>query len=503
MENLLAQSFIDLQEDFEELLYLYKDYLMKLSDFSKEIERKKSFINFYQETKNLIIINQKELEFNIKIIENELTKINKYKTENDLKNLQDKKNRYFNLIRSKISVYSSLITSTDWQSPSISHSLYSMSGRQTGKIIHTISDYKRDIHLDEKYYENAFLKEYIDSIFKLPIHAYAVSSGMAAFTTVLTFLITEKKIKGKILIGKSIYFQNKELVERFFPDKIIEIDDNNDGTIIKTIKQHKPSVIILDTICNSSDIAMPNLTKVIDFLVKNMKNDIYLIIDNTCLPVYFQPLKLIQGKNRHLSLLLIESLNKYHQFGMDKTTGGIIISYGKDTGKLYYSRQNSGTNISDISIYMLPTPSKVLMKRRIMRFERNTTFLAQEIQTYIDQNPKLSFEKVIYPALSNHPAYNWNREIKFHGSYFSLKFKKNKNNPKTYKKFVKKIIDTAKIENVQIVNGTSFGFNNTRIYLTSLRSDFGTPFVRISIGTENIIEINKIKEVFIKTMSTF
>lgn len=138
-----------------------------------------------------------------------------------------------------------------------------------------------------------------------------------------------------------------------------------------------------------------------------------------------------------------------------------------------------------------------------MRFERNTTFLAKEVQTYIDHNPKLSFEKVIYPALSNHPAYNWNREIKFHGSYFSLKFKKNKNNPKTYKKFVKKIIDTAKIENVQIVNGTSFGFNNTRIYLTSLRSDFGTPFVRISIGTENIIEINKIKEVFIKTMSTF
>lgn len=502
MEKLLDQSLIDFKEDFEELIYLYTDFSNRISNFNKEIEKNKSAINSYPEIKKMTVIHQKELESIIKIVESNLKQINKYKTKKDLEYLKKIKYKYFDILRTKAGIYSSLITSSDWQSPSFNYSLHSMAGRQTGKIIHTISDYKRDVHLDEKYYEKQFLKEYIDSFFKLTTYTYAVNSGMAAFITILTFLITEQKIKGKIVIGKSIYFQNKEIVERFFPEKIVEVDDDAD-IIIKTIKQNEPSIIILDTICNSSNIAMPNITKVIDFLVKNTKNNLYLVLDNTSLPVYFQPLKLIKGKNRHLSLLIIESLNKYHQFGMDRATGGMIIAHGKDTNKLYYSRQNSGTNISDSSIHILPTPNKFYLQRRLLRFERNTNLLARAIQDLINHNPRLSIEKVVYPALPNHPASEWNQNIKFHGSYFSLKFKKNKSNPRSYSKFIKKIIENAKKNKIQISAGTSFGFNYTRIYLTSLRSDYGTPFVRISVGTESIKEMEKIKDVFIKTISSF
>ncbi len=503
MEKLLSQSFIDFKDDFEELIYLYNDCLTKLSKFSKEIKSNNKYINSYEDLLKVSADYQKDLKLNIKNLKMDLSKINKYKTIKDIEFLQDKKTEYYNSLRIKIGLYASLITSTDWQSPSFNHSLYSMAGRQTGKIIHTISDYKRDIHLDEAPYEKAFLKEYIEAFFKLTTYTYVVNSGMAAFNTVLTFLVTENKIKDKILIGKSIYFQNKEIIEKSFPKKIIEVDDNNDEEIIKKIKENLPSVIILDSICNSFDIAMPNLTKIINYLVKTVKKDTYLVIDSTSLPVYYQPLKLIKGKNKYLNLIIFESLNKYHQFGMDRTTGGVIVAHGKDTIKLYYSRQNSGTNISDVSVHMLPTPNKIFMKKRLLRFKRNTDILAKGIQKSINQNSKLSVDQVIYPGLSNHPAYRWNNDIKFYGSYFCLKFKKGKNNPKNYNKFIKKVIENAKKENIQISVGTSFGFNNTRIYLTSLKSDYGTPFIRISVGTENIIQIEKIKKVFINTMASF
>ncbi len=502
MEEIIIVSIKDLKEDLEELNFLYKDFLNKILKFNKEIDDNKKNIITYSITKTSTLKYLKNVNESITEIEKDLHKAEKSNTQKELLYLQDKKNIYFHFLRANVGLFSALITSTDWQSPTFNHSLYSLAGRQSGKIKHTISDYKRDIHLDEQPYEKKFLNEYVDLIFKLPVHAYAVNNGMAAFITIINFLITEKKVTGKILIGKSIYFQNKEIIKRFFEDKVIEVDENNEKEIIDIIIKHKPSIIIFDTICNSINLAMPNLLSIIEYLKKSSKKDTYLIIDNTTLPIFFQPLKLIKGKNRNLNLFVLESLNKYHQFGMDRTTGGIILAYGKNVGKIYYSRQNSGTNISDISVHMLPTPNKKFLSKRLLRLERNTNYLAKSLQKLIDEKPNLNIERINYPTIKNHSSSRWNQNIKFHGSFFSLEFRSNKN-PRTYVKFIDKVINLAKKNNVQVSTGTSFGFNNTRIYLTALRNEYGTPFIRISVGTESMYEIEKINEVFKRAISTF
>jgi len=72
------------------------------------------------------------------------------------------KNGTNRLLRSQAAVSSAVIIQTDWQSPSFNYSLVSQAGRQTGKVSGTFNDYKRDVHLDEKEYEELFLKEYIN-----------------------------------------------------------------------------------------------------------------------------------------------------------------------------------------------------------------------------------------------------------------------------------------------------------------------------------------------------
>ncbi len=479
--QLLKDSFKDLQEDFEELEYLIKSALFHLNRFLSELDRIKKYIRdeTYNSTLSSSFFLKKNLE---KILARIWLRKDQAKTTGSslqlLERLSNEKEICFDLIRSFYGLIGTLVTSLDFQSPSFSHSLYSQAGKQTGQIIGTINDYKRDAHLDEKEYEEKYLKEYIDAPFKFGIHTYMTASGQAAFTTILNFLLMEGKINGKVILEKSSYFQYKQLLIGALKDKIIEVDEKETAEILKIIKIENPCCIFFDSLCNAKDIPMPDLAKIIDFLIKEYRKEIYLVIDNTCLSVFFQPFKLLIGKTRKVHLIVFESLMKYHHFGLDRATGGIIVAYGRDTQKLFDYRKHSGTNIADTYVYMFPVPNRKMLESRFLRLQRNATLLSSSLQAYLEQKLNREITKIVYPEK---------------GSFFNIEFKKK--NIKKYKKFIAIVISEAIKRKFQIVGGTSFGLNNTRIYLTSLWTKFGEPFVRIAAGTENRYQIEIIKEV--------
>lgn len=387
-------------------------------------------------------------------------------------------------LRTHQGLIGALITSTDWQSPSFAHTFISQAGRETGKIYATKNDYKRDQHWDAFRYEQSFLKENIDVFIKLPMHVYATTSGMAAFTTILMFLLGEKKVVGKILCGTSIYFENKALLTQLFSDKLIIVDESNTKGVLQAIDIHNPSVVIFDSITNAPDIITPDLTTIIRHLLRAQK-ETYLVIDNTGLSVQFQPFPEIFGRRTNLRLIQFESLNKYHQFGMDRVTGGIIVAYENEAGKLFDYRAHAGTNITDVAAASLPTPNRKYLAKRLMLHNNNTAFIATALKNWIDQNPHSSFEGISYPGI---------------GSYFTVKFKRQFATISNFKRFVNIALSIAKRHNVNLVNGTSFGLDTTRIYLTAIRSKPNTPFVRIAVGVE---DPNPLRDVFIETLKRF
>ncbi|MDP3793488.1 MAG: hypothetical protein Q8R07_01920, partial [Candidatus Uhrbacteria bacterium] len=73
-----------------------------------------------------------------------------------------------------------------------------------------------------------------------------------------------------------------------------------------------------------------------------------------------------------------------------------------------------------------------------------------------------------------------------------------------YQKFLEKIMQRAKQEKVGLIAGTSFGLDVTRIYLTALHaSRDAEPFIRISLGTETLWELEQLKRVFLHVMEHF
>ncbi|MBI2617235.1 PLP-dependent transferase [Candidatus Gottesmanbacteria bacterium] len=505
----LSQSFQDLFADFQELEYLAVSYRQKLQQFVKDVEKTKKYI-----LPSTLLFVTSEAEKYLSRLEKILTQLSLLKTqcrekysESHLQRLIGGKRKMKDLLRSISGLLSTLITSTDWQSPSIDYSVFPTSGKQAGKTIGGINDYKRDTHIDAQVFEKLYLKEYVDAPFKFLVHAYAVNSGMAAFSTILNFLLMEGKLNSGVLIGKNVYFQNKELLTSVIKKRLIEIEEWNTEKIIKVIRKKKPGVVYFDALSTSVNTAMPNIPAIIQEILRSAsrrtQDDIYFLIDISCLSASFQIWKEVIGKSRKFHCIVFESLNKFSQFGLDREMGGIILAYGKDTGNLFEYRKNSGTIITHNSVYAIPTPNKKKLLKRIERHERNTKILAEKLQMYIDEHPYSAIEKIWYPGLPSHPSFPYTKNLRFKGTFFSLQFKRILQSKRKYQQFINLVLTEAKNQNVPIIEGTSFGLDTTRIYLAAAYTIHALPFIRIAVGTETIIEIEKIAGVLIGSMNTF
>lgn len=466
-------------DDYSEVSFLTTDALSKLTAFEKAVTKHKKHLSAaaYGEAKTAAD-ELRHVYANLKLL---ITQ-------------KEKKGRIKEIIRANQGLLGSLLTMTDWQSPSYESSGLSQAGIQTGTIRATINDYKRDQHRDALALEQAYKKAYVDAPIKFPIQPLATASGMAAFTTILTFLMVEKKISDTVIMGRASYFQNKELVRRMF-GRVIEVDEHDTQTFLKAIDTYKPQAVFLDTLGNMEDMTVPDTHAIIKHLAKN-KQETYLILDNSCLSLMYQPLVKAPWKS-NLHIIVFESLNKFHQFGMDRVTGGMITAVGRDALKLFDWRVHAGTNISDASAHSIPTPNRQTLRNRMRHIGENTLHLATALQTYIEAHPNTKLAHVVYPGLPNHPDHAWSKSLPFHGAFFVLAFKPQYQSIAVYKRFVKLAIAAAKKQHSTLVGGTSFGLDTTRIYLTAVRASTTTPFIRIAPGIESKKELDMIAQALI------
>lgn len=501
---LLEATIEDIKQDLHLLLHISYSLHYHLNKFTKSIKFKATASSY--KSVDLIKQQYKFLFDNLYNVDtdtnNLLRKLKSNINEGDITNILAQKKDIFNLLRILANLVSNLITSTDWQSPSYMHSLFPQAGKFTGKIKGTINDYKRDVHLDAQFFESLYKKEYLDSRFKFNLHVYVVNSGMVAFTTILTFLLSENKAIGKIMIGENVYFQYKQILVKSFQERIIEVDESETNNIINTIKKEKPRLYFFDSLCNSHDIHVPDLVQIIAAINKHSEKETYIVIDNTCLSI-FQQLFRLPHPNNKIHLIVFESLNKYYQFGLDRVTAGVIAVKGKDASFIYEYRKHAGTIISDSSVYAIPIPSRKLLTNRLLRLERNASQLATFLENQILIKKYRQIDSIIYPNLASHSSYPWTKSLNFHGSFFNIKLAKDYANTDNFKKLISIVLQQARKAKIQLVAGTSFGLDNTRIYLTSLWTDYGAQFLRVAVGTESYFELEILKQAFINSFEKF
>lgn len=488
-------SRTDLEDDLNELLFLANSKIEQINGFIKLLKSDNDSIR--HETRSLVLnvasdYLDKYTKLSLKISET-------LKNELITPNL---KHSYADTLRTLTGLTGALLSSTDWQSPSYAHSHISQAGTQNGKISATINDYKRDHNIDAEHYERAFRSEYIDAPLRIPPNVYTTSSGMAAFTTILNTLHLDGIINGPVLVGQSCYFECKKILERFFGENLYYVDEMSVEDILAKVRTLQPSVIFLDTICNTETIAVPDTKQIITRLSQELTRPTTLVLDNTGLGISYQAYKDLPLLPSKLHIITFESLLKYHQFGIDRVPAGIIWTKAISPFGISGWRMHLGTTLADTAVLSLPKPNRTLLSKRMARMNRNAHYLARTLDAHIKTMVDSPYSHIVYPGLPSHPSFAWTKDFKFHGSFMVVACKSPNAEISLHKTFIVFAIDEAKKAGIDLISGTSFGFDTTRIYLTALHATGVTkPFMRISVGTETWDEIQNIGAVLIRALN--
>ncbi|MGZ4480717.1 MAG: PLP-dependent transferase, partial [Gaiellales bacterium] len=334
-------------------------------------------------------------------------------------------------------------------------------GRQAGCIRPYVNDYKRDRHLDAGRYESAFLREYVDAPPGEPVRALLTSCGMAGLTTILGYLRLEGHLVRPVVAGRALYHETALLLTRELGDRLVVVDERDSAEVIETVRRTGAGALFVDSLCNSRGLALPDTARIIRGLAGD---DVHVVIDNTGLSIGFQPWALRSGRTR---LLVWESLLKYAQLGLDRTTAGVVVCSGPGTERLDIYREHLGTNIADISVLALPPPHRSILSRRLARLERNARLIADALGQW-----------AVYPG---------------RGGCLELAVRDRAG-------FAERALAAARAAGVPLVAGTSFGFHITRIYAAAEGSACGPPFLRVSAGSEHRLGAEAVASALARTL---
>lgn len=421
----------------------------------------------------------------------------------DLDSLINDKEILFSRLRITLSEFASLMTCLNWQSPSIKSSKSTRIGIEKYPIETDWNDYKRDRSGDTFYCEEIFEKNILitkNNGVKPVLNLF--SSGMAAFTAIIYFLICENIVKGGAISFTHNYIESKMLLTGFFKNKLRTFDDTDTESIVRNILTTKPNVVFLEPLSNTNNLHMFDVLEIINRVSRNYKEEIYFILDLTCILGFENILDNFTIPS-NIKIIQHGSLLKSPQLGMERVNVGFVQTFGLGTlsDRILDYRTLSGTNIQDFATNLIPYTTKSYIQTRMKIIEANAINLANFLMR-IDPNHNI-FAEIIYPGTKIHKDYSISKKIGFAGTFVNIKFVSEFNKDKYFELFTKGLIDKAKDYNCDIVHGASFGFNHTSIYYSVGWEDPKDHYLRLSLGTETSYEMEKIKKVFNEVFLNF
>lgn len=499
--ELNSRTRADLRTDFNEIYFLATSLLKRLDQFSNELSMLDGISAQAGELESgllQVILNKlNSVKSTAKVSLDALGDIG---SSREIEDYLAEKKQLQEALRILYRNSGALICSNEWQSPSFGSPVVKRLGRDRDVITDRGYDYKPDRHMDALRMENKFLENYLGFQESGKAQAFFTPSGTSAYASVLNYLQMWKGIRSNaLMIGKS-YFATREITQRAFGSELAIIDGSNTDLIIEKIKELKPSVIFCEPLSNTANLDCVDILNIIDFLADSYEHEVCLVVDSVCTPGLFRGCTHIKNPPNHLTFFITESLIKYFQYGMDIVGAGVIIVSGNDPAfeNFWRVRARLGVVLGDTSVCMLPELHWPIFDERLKRFERNAMALAESLVSYQKNFQTPILKKVIYPGLNDCSQLESAKRLPFKGSILNLAFNEEYESVEFFRFFNSVLFTNAKRLGADINFSTSTGFNNTRIYITDVNSPKAEPFLRVSVGTETAIEMQKIEQVFIQ-----
>lgn len=389
-------------------------------------------------------------------------------------------------LRSLFRLAGAVTVAEDWQSPMFAGCCPFARSPRDSRIEEHCFDYKRDRHLLGLEYEQCFLREFYPPDAVGPARCYLTNSGMAAMTTAMHYVAHYGRAGAPILVGKGSYHENKTLLQGMFGERIVWIDETATEVLSALIRSLRPAAVFLDGIGNSSELPVPDIASLLALNGALGDDAPWLVLDMTCLPLSIPECAARIGRLRRT--IVVESLLKFHQYGLDLVNAGILVAFDARE-ELWYLRAHLGASIADSSVSAIPPPNHRRLSGRLQRIQRTVDSLVEHLDR-LGEHPRSS---IVGPTRV--PRHSSLASMRFRGSIVALAVTEEQDNPEGLRRLQGQLLDRAVTLNCPLVAGTSFGFCISRLYLTAATTRYGKPFLRLSPGTESALATERLKSV--------
>jgi cystathionine beta-lyase/cystathionine gamma-synthase len=490
--ELAQEALADLADDFDELLWIAGGMRRHLAEAERELREAGRALS---RTAGLVLREDlRSRRIRYVGIEAALSRLRRdaQAARPDLatiERLSHERSAHRDLIRTLQATSASLVTATDWQSPSIAHSVASSAGRHDGRVTEHVDDYRRDRHDDAAAFEGDWLREYVDDPHGHGLRAFMTSCGMSAFLTVLEWLVVDALVGGPVVVGNGVYHECRDLVARSsLGTRMIIAPESPTAAFLRTLDRARPGAVFLDTIGNERGVPVPDLRAITAHLERSARRDVHLVVDVTGSSCAAQPFAMAR-KGSLVRPVVVESVTKYAQLGLDRVTAGMIVAPEAAAERISSFREHLGTNVPDGSVYAIPPPNRSVLERRLGRLDRNAHVIARSLEGLAEGPVVLGVD---YPGLAGHPAFEMEAVRAFAGGFLTLDLAPEWDRPGAQARLLAAILDRARTHRTPLAIGASFGLPTTRIYRTRADDESGRPFVRISPGSEHRVEIERV-----------
>lgn len=305
-----------------------------------------------------------------------------------------------------------------------------------------------------------------------------MGSGMSALTVGLGLTKSELP-DAQYLIGDNLYFENDRYLEQLASEVGIDnMDLFSDNEDMKEQLKDDPQVILTEPVGNTPEMVVTDIEEIVKTPTDHEQR--FVLVDYTLTGPNYDFSEITEKLDDKTVLILFSSLQKMHEEGDDIAPAGMITAVAKDgqqteklTKKMRGLRSILGANITSQSLSLLQNTSPESTREYAEKIQNNV----KELSSFIESLGTNIIDKVVTPPLDK----NGNSQ----GALFYLHFTE-----KVGTDFIDKLIEKAKSKNLQVVDGSSFGFRDSR--LTTLQED---KVVRFSPGIENPRKLEKMKQI--------
>lgn len=311
---------------------------------------------------------------------------------------------------------------------------------------------------------------------KLPLKLLLTSSGVAAFTVLQQYVMSEVVSAGDtIVVSPYIYFECFQQLKLLSHVKVVNSETFDAEDIIATAEKHNAKVIYVDPMVNTLGLQTTDLRRFAQLLLgRDGWKDRYLIVDGTLVSGGMPLYDWFDGPN-YPKILYYESAHKYIQMGMDIVMCGMVVYPEVLDTTISLIRQVTGTTLYSRMANVLPPITQKIHQSRSHWLTTN----AERLYHLLDKKSSAIAE-------FNFPIH-WRKMGWSHGgNVVTIRLfgddQMNKN-PSLHM-FTSLVLRAAEEEGVAMTKGGGLGFSVTRIWPSTPFIRNADPYMRISVGVD-------------------